>query len=274
MSAGRAELRLGGGLLAAVALVAVAVPLVAPHDPLAVSLPERLLPPGGEHLLGTDELGRDLAARLAAGARGSLGVALLAALLSVATGLAAASVAFVFGRVADTLVFRAADLLLAFPGGLLAITVAALLGPGRRNLVLALAAAGWVGIARVARGELLRWAEAPFVEAARAAGAGRGRIFRVHLLPQLLPVAAVQGAMLVSGFVLAEGALSFLGLGLPPPHPSWGGMLDAARGHLLDAPHLAVLPALALGTTAVGLGLLADGLVARLDPARRAGGGS
>jgi peptide/nickel transport system permease protein len=269
MSRSRSDLLLGGTVIALVAGGALLAPLLAPRDPLEIDLAARLLPPGGSHPLGTDELGREVLSRLLYGARGSLAVALPAALLATTAGLFAAAIGRVGGRLVDGIVFRFADLLLAFPGTLLAVTLAALLGPGRIEMVIALSASGWVGVARLARGEMIRWGTADFVTAARACGAGEGRILVVHLLPQILPLVAAQGVLLVAGFVLSEGALSFLGLGLPPPFPSWGGMLDAARGHLLDAPHLALFPALALGLAMAGLGLLGDGLVSRIGGRER-----
>ncbi len=262
----RLDLVVGGALVALAVLAAITAPLVSPARPLEISLAERLLAPSSAHLLGTDELGRDVAARILFGARNSLLVGILAALAATTLGLLAAGLAWLGGRVVDGIVFRSADVLLAFPGALLAVALAALLGPGRGKLVVALSLTGWVGVARLARAQILRWESEQFVVAAESAGASRWRILGKHILPQVGPVVAVQSALLVGGFILSEGALSFLGLGIPPPEPSWGGMLDAARGHLLDAPHLALFPALALVATMVGFGLLGDGLVDRFDP--------
>jgi len=263
MTRSKSEILAGGGIVIVLAAASILAPVLAAHDPVALSLGERLASPGGGHPFGTDELGRDVLARILFGARSSLLVASAAALLSTSIGLAVAAVAANAGKLVESVIFRLADVLLAFPGALLAVALAALLGPGRGKLVVALAATGWIGVARLSRSQIMKWRNEPFVAAAESAGATKGRIFFRHLLPQLVPLVVITGTLQLSGFVLSEGALSFLGLGIPPPDPSWGGMIDAARGHLLDAPYLTMFPAGALVLTMIGLALLGDGLVSR-----------
>lgn len=248
------------GILAAAFLVPPFLP-----DPLRIDLPGRLAPPSAEHPLGCDELGRDVLARLLVAARTSILLGAVAAGVATALGSAAASLAWLARRPGDRALVAATDLLLAIPGSLLALAMAAALGPGRINTVVALSATGWVPVARLVRTRFRGLASEPFVEAAEVAGSRRPRTLARHLLPHCAPLLLAHGVLLLAAFVLTEGALSFLGLGVPPPAPSWGGMLDTARGHLLDAPHLATAPAAALVLTVISVGAVAD----RLD--RRAG---
>ena len=259
----------GAVLVAAFVAAALLAPAIAPHDPTGQLLEQRLDGPSAAHPLGLDELGRDVLSRLLHGARVSLAVALsvvgLAALLGTALGAAAG---YLGGRV-DALLMRATDVFLAFPGILLAIALVAVLGPALSHLVLALVVFGWVDYARLVRGQVLQLREREFVLAARALGAGGGRVVVRHLLPSLLPVLVVQASLGMAGAILAEAGLSFLGLGLQPPTPSWGAMIDAGRAHLLDAPHLALAPGAAIFLTVMGLNFLGDGLADRLDPGGR-----
>jgi peptide/nickel transport system permease protein len=247
-------------------LAALLAPWLAPHDPNDQRLVRRLEPPSKEHLLGLDELGRDVLSRLLYGARVSVGVGFVVVLLSGFVGTMVGALAGYAGGRVDGLLMRTTDVFLAFPGILLAIALVAVLGPALRHVVLALVVIGWVGYARLVRGQVLRLREAEFVLSARAAGAGTARIVRSHLLPNVLPTLMVQASLGMAGAILAEAGLSFLGLGIQPPTPSWGAMINAGRGHLLDAPHLALIPGLAILLTVMGLNFLGDSLIDELDP--------
>ncbi len=250
-----------GALLVGLALVAaLAAPWLAPYDPYRQDLHHRLEGPSARHWLGVDELGRDVASRLLYGARVSIGVGLAVVTFSALLGAALGAVAGFAGGWADTLLMRTADVLLAFPGILLAITVVALLGPALPHLVLALCAIGWVGYARLVRAQVLALAGRDFVTAALAAGVPRRRVLIRHLLPHVAPTLAVQASLGMAGAILAEAGLSFLGLGVPPPSSSWGSMINAGRPHLLDAPHVTLFPGLAIVLTVLGLNLLGEAL--------------
>ena len=250
--------------------MALLAPVLAPYDPAEQSLDRRLEEPSAEHPLGLDELGRDILSRLIYGARVSLGVGLTVVFLSGAFGsLIGAISGFVGGRV-DSVIMRVSDVFLAFPGILLAIALVAVLGPALRHVVLALVTIGWVGYARLVRGQVLQIREMEFVAAARATGLPDRLGLILHILPNVLPTLTVQISLGMAGAILAEASLSFLGLGIQPPTPSWGAMINAGRGHLLDAPHLGLFPGLAILLTVMGLNFLGDALVDSLDPRERA----
>ncbi len=261
--------KVAAAVVAAAFLVALLAPLVPGHGATRIDLRSRLAPPASAPPFGTDELGRDILARLLHGASVSLGVAGTAVFVSALFGSLLGVAAGERGGFLDAGVGRLVDLVLAFPGLLLAVALAAVLGPSARNTVLALCAAGWVPYARLARTEARRVATLDFVAAARAAGAPRRRILVRHILPNLASPLVVQATLHLAGAILAESALSFLGLGVPPPAPSWGAMLAAGRGHVFDAPHVVLVPALAIVTVVVAANVLGDALVERLDPARR-----
>ena len=245
---------------------AVAGPSLCPYDPSAQELARRLEAPSLAHPLGLDELGRDILARLLQGARISLMVGIAVVSVSSAVGMLFGSIAGYFGGRVDDLISRVIDVLMAFPGILLAIALVAVLGPSLVNVVLALSVIGWVGYARLVRGQALRARELEFVQAARACGASSARIVLRHILPTAIPAVVVQATLGMAGAIIAEAALSFLGLGVQPPTPSWGTMLDAGRAHLFDAPHLTIFPGLAIATLVLGFNFLGDGLRDRVDP--------
>jgi peptide/nickel transport system permease protein len=245
---------------------AVAGPSLCPYDPSAQELARRLEAPSLAHPLGLDELGRDILARLLQGARISLMVGIAVVSVSSAAGMLFGSIAGYFGGRVDDLISRVIDVLMAFPGILLAIALVAVLGPSLVNVVLALSVIGWVGYARLVRGQALRAREFEFVQAARACGASSARIVLRHILPTAIPAVVVQATLGMAGAIIAEAALSFLGLGVQPPTPSWGTMLDAGRAHLFDAPHLTIFPGLAIATLVLGFNFLGDGLRDRVDP--------
>ena len=258
--------RVGAAIVLAAVLAAVAGPALVPFDPADQELALRLEGPTGLHWFGLDELGRDIFARVLSGARISLLVGLVVVGVSSLLGTLLGSIAGYFGGMVDELVSRVMDILLAFPGLLLAIAMVAVLGPSLTNVILALSLIGWVGYARLVRGQVLRARELEFVQAARALGAGTPRILARHIIPTALPAVTVQATLGMGGAILAEASLSFLGLGVKPPTPSWGTMLNYGRAHLLEAPHLTVFPGLAIAVLVLGFNFLGDGLRDALDP--------
>jgi len=262
------QIRLGATLVLLAVVGALLAPILGLHDPAAQTLPLRLEGPSLAHPLGLDELGRDVWARLLAGARVSLLVGLVVVGVSASVGLVVGAIAGYAGGVVDEVVSRVIDVLLAFPGILLAIALVAVLGPSLTNVVIALASIGWVGYARLVRGQVLKAREFEFVQAARALGAGPIRILARHIVPTAVPALVVQATLGMAGAILAEAALSFLGLGVQPPTPSWGTMINGGRAHLIDAPHLTVFPGVAIALVVLGFNFLGDGLRDRLDPRR------
>jgi len=248
-------------------LAAVIGPWLVPYDPSAQELALRLEGPSRLHWLGLDELGRDILARVMSGARISLFVGLVVVSVSASIGAAMGALAGYYGGIIDEAISRVIDILLAFPGLLLAIALVAVLGPSLTNVVIALSLIGWVGYARVARAQVLQAREFEYVVAARAIGAATPRILIRHVLPAALPALTVQATLGMGGAILSEAALSFLGLGVQPPTPSWGAMLNYGRVHVLDAPHLTVFPGLAIAVVVLGLNLLGDSLRDRLGGA-------
>ena len=256
----------GGAILLLMALVALGAPWLAPFAPSSQDLAQRFASPTLEHPLGLDELGRDILSRLMYGARISLFLSIIVVVSSAVIGLAIGTAAGFWGGWLDDLVMRGIDILLAFPNILLAISLVAVLGPGLGNLVLALCVIGWVGYARLSRAQILRSREMEFVLSARAAGATSERILLWHLLPNIAGPIIIQATLGMAGVILAEAGLSFLGLGLPPPHPSWGSMLRSGSQHLFDAPHLIVYPGLAIMLAVLGFNFLGDAIRDWLDP--------
>lgn len=257
-------------LLALFAAMALFAPWLAPANPAVIDLTHRLAPPGGFHWFGTDELGRDILSRIIFGARLSLLVAISVVACSLLIGVILGGLAGYYGGAVDTVLnIFAMNAFMALPGILLAIAFVAFLGPGLVNLILALSIGGWVGYARLVRGQVLAIREREFIEAARALGASDLRIFFRHILPNIVQPLIVQSAIGMAGAVLAEATLSFLGLGVPPPTASWGSMLNDARSHLFDAPHLVVFPALAVMLCVLSFNFIGDALRDYLDPRTR-----
>jgi peptide/nickel transport system permease protein len=257
-------------LLTAFVLGGVTAPWLAPHSPAAIDLLHRLESPSPAHWAGTDELGRDMLSRLLWGARLSLAVSVTVVTVSLALGITLGGLAGYLGGWIDTaLTTVAMNTFLALPGILLAIAFAAFLGPGFYNLVLALAIGGWAGYARLVRAQVMAVRDREYVEAARALGASGLRIFFRHILPNIMQPILVQAAIGMAGVILAEATLSFLGLGIPAPAPSWGAMLNDARLHLFDSPHLVLFPAAAVAGAVLGFNFLGDALRDQLDPRTR-----
>jgi peptide/nickel transport system permease protein len=246
--------------------MALAAPALAPCPPERQDLAARLEGPNRSHLLGLDDLGRDVLSRLIWGGRISLLAGLVVVAVSGTAGVLLGSSAGYSGGKADLALVALVDLLLGFPGVLLAIALVAVLGPDLRNLILALSLIGWVPYARLARAQVLRLKSLEFVEAARSLGGRPPRLIVRHLLPNLLGPIIVQAALGLGGVILAEAGLSFLGLGVPPPAPSWGSMLRSGSQNLLDAPHLTIVPGMAIFLAVLGANLLGEGLGERLDP--------
>lgn len=258
---------LGGLLIALVALAIAAAPLMPLADPLAIDSPRRLLPPGTPgNPLGTDDLGRDLLSRLVWGGRVSFLAGLGSALLAMSVGVVLGLLAGYSGGIVDLLVMRAVDVILAFPAILLAIALAAALGPGLGNAMLAVSFVGIPLYARLIRGSTLSIREREYVEAARVIGASGLRIAVRHILPNALPPVLVAGTLDVGHKIIATASLSFLGLGTQPPVPDWGGMLAEGRQFIFVAGHVATLPGLAIFVAVLGLNILGDGLRDALDP--------
>jgi peptide/nickel transport system permease protein len=264
--------------LAAVGVVLVAVfvicalfaPWIAPQDPAHIDLRNRLQPPSKQHLCATDELGRDILSRLIWGARISMFVGSSVVVCSLFLGLIIGSLAGYYGGRIDHFVnIVLMNAFLSFPGILIAIAFVAFRGPGILNLVLALSLGGWVGYARLVRAQVLAVREREFVEAARGLGASDLRIILRHILPNIIQPVIVQAAIGMAGAILAEATMSFLGLGVPPPTASWGSMLNDARSHLFDAPHLALFPALTVMLAVLAFNFIGDALRDVLDPRSR-----
>ena len=264
----------GVALLVLFAVCAVFAPWLAPQDPAQLDLTGRLMGPSWAHWFGTDELGRDILSRTLFGARISLIVAVSVVGLSLVVGLVAGGLAGFYGGWTDTVVnVYVTNAFMALPGILLAIAFVAFMGPGLGNVILALAISGWVGYARLVRAQVMAVKEKEYVEAARALGASDLRIMGRHILPNILQPLIVQAAIGMAGAVLAEATLSFLGLGVPPPTASWGSMLNDARSHLFDSPHLVFFPAMAVMLCVLSFNFIGDALRDWMDPRTRMSAG-
>jgi peptide/nickel transport system permease protein len=263
---GRGLLVAGSAIIGIAAAAAIVGPWITPFDPAAQELPLRLAGPTLSHPFGLDELGRDILARVLAGARISFAVGIAVVSVSASVGTVLGAMAGYFGGVVDDLISRVIDVLMAFPGLLLAIALVAVLGPSLANVLFALTIIGWVGYARLVRGQVLRAREFEYVQAARALGAGTPRILWHHVIPSAIPAVVVQATLGMAGAIIGEAALSFLGLGVQPPTPSWGTMLNGGRAHLLDAPHLTIFPGVAIAVLVLGFNFVGDGLRDLADP--------
>ncbi|MGH9729734.1 MAG: ABC transporter permease [Candidatus Acidiferrales bacterium] len=248
-------------------ILALGAPWLAPYNPAAQNLVARLASPSAAHWMGTDELGRDVLSRVIYGARVSMSVSVSVVFGAGIIGLILGSLAGYFGGWFDRFVnIILINAFLSFPGILLAIAFAAFLGPGLGNVIIALTITGWAGYARLARAQVLQAKEMDFVTAALSLGASHTRILIRHLLPNIIQPVLVQGTIALAGAILAESTLSFLGLGVLAPMSSWGAMLNDARGHLFDAPHMVIFPALAVMTAVLAFNLLGDALRDWMDP--------
>ena len=256
----------GVALVGLAVAMALAAPLIATHDPNIPDFIATLSPPSAEHLFGTDDLGRDTFSRIVYGARASILVGVLSVAAAFVLGTATGLVAGFFGAWIDALVMRVMDVIFAFPSILLALAITAVLGPSLTNAVLAIAVVNLPVFARIARAQTLIVARLDFVEASRALGAGTARILFRTILPNIMTPVIVQGSLLFASAIITESYLSFLGLGVQPPTPTWGNMLRNAIGFLDLAPWLASFPGLAIFLIVLGFNLLGDGLRDKLDP--------
>ena len=252
--------------LAVLIVIALFAPVLAPYDPLHTDFDHLRQPPDAQHWLGTDKQGRDILSRLMYGGRISLAVGFLSQAPILLVGAAAGCIAGYRGGRTDALIMRVVDVFYAFPAMLFLITLMTVLGRSFGNLLLALTITAWAGIARLTRGQVLQVKQAEFITAARAVGAADGRIMRRHILPNLAGTLAVALALGIPGAMVAEAGLSFLGLGLLPPAPSWGLMLSDGFAALRSAPHIALFPGLTIGVTMLALFVLGDSVRDALDP--------
>lgn len=262
----RANAAIGGVLVAVVAGTALAAAVWTPFDPLRVNLRARLRPPSAQHWFGTDEFGRDVLSRIMAGASASMLVALVTVVLAVAVGLVVGGISGYRRGWTDRLIMAVNDALLAFPGILLALGVMIVVGASKFGIVLALALAYMPSVARVVRGTVLSLREKEYIEASRVLGNSELYSLVRHVLPNAIAPVAVLATSMFGWVLLAESALSFLGLGVPPPAPTWGNMLAASRPYMENAAWLSIAPGLCIALTLLGINLLGDSLRDRLDP--------
>lgn len=255
--------------MALVLISAVFAPWIAPRDPLKQDLANVLQPPGGAHLLGTDDLGRDVLSRLVYGARVSLQAGIITVAFALVFGVAIGLLGGFVGGYVDDVLFRVMDAVLAFPSLVLALAISAVLGQGLGNAMVAIAVVFTPQFARLTRGQVLSVKEFEFVSAARAAGASSTRLAMLHVLPNITSPIVVQSVLSIAAAIIIEASLSFLGVGVRPPTPSWGGMLRSGYGYIEMAPWLSVAPGLAIFATVLAVNFLGDGIQDVLDPRRR-----
>jgi peptide/nickel transport system permease protein len=253
-------------LLVLLVLAAIVGPFLVSYKPDAIDLDSLRQPPSTAHLLGTDSKGRDILSRVVSGARISLSVGILASALSLCIGIFFGLIAGYFGGKVDAFFSQVFDIFLAFPSLLLAIGISAVMPPGLTSAMLAITLVGWAGFARLVRGITLSLKEQTYVEASQALGASSARILYRHILPNALPLILVAGSLRVGGFILLEAALSFLGLGVQPPTPTWGSMISLNRAYINSAPWMVIFPGLAISITVISFNILGDFLRDKLDP--------
>ena len=250
----------GGFLIIFLILTALFAPFIAPYDAKEQNLYEGLNPPDYQHPFGKDRLGRDILSRIVYGSRISLLVGIVVVSVSASIGIIIGSISGYIGGRVDEIIMRLCDIVLAFPGILLAIAIMSILGPSLSNVIIALCAMGWVSYARLIRGQILSLREREFVLAIEAIGGSSARIIIKHLLPNVVSSVIVEATFGMAGAIVAEAGLSFLGLGVQPPHPSWGSMLNEGRQFLLIAPHLTIFPGFAIMVTVMGFNFVGDGV--------------
>lgn len=256
----------GLGIVLIMSLAALLAPWIAPHDPTALNLDAILMPPSAAHLLGTDALGRDILSRMLHGARVSLWVGFVSVGIAVSIGIVLGLLAGFFGGLVDELIMRGVDIMLCFPSFFLILAVIAFLEPNLANIMIVIGLTSWMGVARLVRAETLSLREREFVAAARLAGASTRRILLLHILPNALAPVLVSASLGIAGAILTESALSFLGLGVQPPSPSWGNMLLEGKDVLEIAPWMSLFPGFAILITVLGYNLLGESLRDLLDP--------
>ncbi|MCP1160671.1 nickel transporter permease [Bacillus infantis] len=259
------------GLIVVILIIVLAIfaPWIAPKDPLQVNIGQKLLPPSSEHWFGTDEVGRDILSRIIYGTRISLKIGLLVVLIAFPIGTILGAVAGYMGGIVDQTIMRITDIFLSFPGIILAMSIAAALGPSIENVLLALAITWWPWYTRIVRSSVLSIKNSEFVESARALGANPIRILFKEIIPNSIAPASIQASLDLGFVILAAAGLSFIGLGAQPPSPEWGAMLSSSREILRDAWWAATFPGMAILLTVLGFNLLGDGLRDLLDPKNR-----
>lgn len=256
----------GAAIVVLFIAMAVFAPWIATHDPAAQSLREKLQPPSADHWFGTDDLGRDLFSRIVYGARVSLQIGLAAVLIALVVGSALGLIAGYYGGRIDAAIVVLIDILLAFPGVLLAIAIIAILGPGLENTAIAIGIYSIPQYARVMRGSVISIRNSQYVEAARSIGAGDARIMLVHILPNVVAPLIVLSTLRMASAILSASTLSFLGLGAQPPTPEWGAMLSRGRTYMMLAPYIMFFPGVSLLLVILGFNLFGDALRDALDP--------
>ncbi len=261
--------KIGGIVILMMLLIALGAPLIAPYGDAAINVPDRLLAPSGQHLFGTDETGRDVFSRVIYGSRISLRVGIVAVAIALALGITAGLVAGYYRGIIDTLIMRLVDIMLAFPGFLLALAIIAMLGPSLRNAMIAVGIGSSTGFARLVRGSVLSIREADYVLAAQVMGAGGRRIMTRHILPNALSPIIVLATLELPAAILVAASLSFLGLGAQPPSPEWGAMLVDGREYIQTAWWLITFPGVAIFITVLGFNLFGNSLQDALNPRLR-----
>ena len=259
----------GLGIIILIIFAAILAPYIAPHHYARQVVEDRLLPPSMEYPLGTDNIGRCVFSRMVYGSRIALMIGVIIVGIQATIGVTLGLIAGYFGGRIDDIIMRLVDIMLAFPAIVLALAIAAVLGPGLFNVMVALGVIGWSGYARVTRGQVLAVKENEYIEAIRAVGASNVRIICHHILPNVVAPIIVMATLGMAGALLAASALSFLGLGAQPPTPCWGAILAAGRGFLRRAPWIATFPGLAIMITVLGFNFLGDGLRDALDPRQK-----
>ena len=259
-------IQIGGGIILLIIFVAIFAPILTPYDPNQMSLQDQFEPPSPQHLFGLDQNGSDVFSKVIYGARISLLVAITVVSICLILGLLMGSLAGYMGGVWDHIVMRLIDMLCAFPGFLVAISLVAVLGPSVFNLILAMSLTGWASYARLIRGEFLHLKTKDYVVASVAMGASPFRQIVFHIWPNLIGALVVQVSFSMAGTIISESSLSFLGLGVPPTTPTWGSLLNAGKDVLIEAPHISIFPGMAIVVLVLGFNLFGDGLRDMLDP--------
>ncbi len=256
----------GAAIVILFVFIAILAPFLAPHDPVLTQVTNKLQPPSAEHWLGTDHQGRDILSRIIFGARVSLTVGILSTVLGAIVGILLGIVSGYYGRWIDSLIMRICDVLLAFPGILLALAIVSVLGASTTNVIIAVAFFAVPSFARIVRGSTLSVKKLEYVDAIKAMGASDARIIFKHILPNIMSPIIVQATLYIASAIITASALSFLGMGTRPPTPEWGAMLSQGRDYIRQAPHVSLFPGLVILFVVIGFNLFGDGLRDALDP--------
>lgn len=256
----------GAFIIIFVILMGIFAPLLATHDPNTTNVMNKLQGPSAEHYLGTDDVGRDIFSRLLFGARISLGIGFVSTILGAIVGVTLGIVSGYYGRWVDSLIMRICDVLLAFPGILLALAIVSVLGASTRNVIIAVAFYAIPSFARIVRGSTLSVKKLEYIDAIKAMGAKDFRIIFKHILPNIMSPIIVQATLYIASAIITASALSFLGMGTRPPTPEWGAMLSQGRSYIAQAPHITLFPGLVILLVVIGFNLMGDGLRDALDP--------